>query len=114
VKQLDALEARRRVLLERCEQQRVDISYRFERITPSHQIAEWTNRAQSLGRSGAAPPLLFWGATILATVLLLKPGKVLGKVAWATSLVTLLGRATHVMRLISQFRELRSMFRPGP
>jgi hypothetical protein len=114
VKQLQALEARRRVLLERCEQQRVDLSYRFERISPGHQLSELTSRAQGLRRSGLAPPLLFWGATILATVVLLRPGKLLGKVAWLTSMVTLAGKATHLLRLVGQFRELRSLFRPGP
>jgi len=111
LRHIDALEARRRVLLQRCEQQRNEISYRFERISPSHQIAEWTHRAHSLSRSGMAPPLLFWGATILATVLVLRPGKLLGKLAWVTSLVTLMSRATHLMRLVGQFRELRGMIR---
>jgi hypothetical protein len=101
------------VLLQRCEQQRNEISYRFERISPSHQIAEWTQRAHSLSRSGMAPPLLFWGATILATVLVLRPGKLLGKLAWATSLLTLMSRATHLLRLVGQVRELRALLRPG-
>jgi hypothetical protein len=111
MRQLDLLEARRRVLLQRCEQQRADISFRFERLAPAMQLSHWASRAHSLTRSSLAPTALFWGATILATVLMLRPGKMIGKVAWLTSAVTLVARATHLMRLLAQVRDIAALFR---
>lgn len=113
MKQADILEARRRVLLERCEQQRVDISYRLEQITPAHQLSAWTTRAQHLGRSPLGPPLLFWGATLLATLMFLRPRRAAGKVQWLATAVAMLGRATQIMRMLSQLRQLTALFRAG-
>ena len=36
------LEARRKVLLARCEEQRAELAYRFEQIRPAAQVASWT------------------------------------------------------------------------
>jgi hypothetical protein len=107
------LEARRRVLLQRCEQQRLALAYRLERLTPGTQLSSLANHAKALSLSRFAPTVLFWGATILTTVMLLRPGKVLGKMAWLTSAMALASRATHLVRLFAQMRDLGGLFRQG-
>ena len=53
------LEARRRALLTRCEEQRAELAYRLEQLRPSAQVAGWGARAPGL----AANHPLAWPAT---------------------------------------------------
>jgi hypothetical protein len=111
VKQLELLEARRRMLLARCALQRAELAYRFERVAPGTQLSRWTSWAARWGRSASGAPLAFWGMSIALALLLLKPRRLLGRLAWVTTAVSLVSRASHILRLIGQWRAIRSGLR---
>ena len=58
------LEARRRTLLARCEEQRAELAYRLEQLRPSAQVAGWGARAPGL----AANHPLAWLAAVAGIV----------------------------------------------
>lgn len=111
MRQLDLLEARRRALLARCEQQRIDLAYRLERIAPGRRIAGWISTVRRLTQAGMSSPFAFWGITLGLAMLLLKPRRVLMRLAWITTALSLLTRASHLVRLLGQWRDLRSGLR---
>jgi hypothetical protein len=108
---LELLELRRRALLERCERQRAELGYRLEKLSPSTQLARLTNKAARWTWAHAGSPLTFWGVTLGLAILILKPRKLLGRLAWVTGALSLLSRASQLLRLIGQWREIRAGFR---
>ena len=112
MKHLDALEARRRALLARCGEQRADLAYRMSQLAPRTQLAHWTNRAAHWTNLSPKSPLnspIAWLAGGAALVMLFfRPGRIISRLAWITTTVSLLSRATRLMRVVAS---LRSAFR---
>jgi YqjK-like protein len=103
----EELENRRRALLVRCEEQRAEIAYRFERIRPSAQVADWSARAPGM----AANHPLAWIAALVGIVTLFRPRKLLGWITFATGALSILSRATALLKVFAALRSLRSGFR---
>jgi hypothetical protein len=109
---LEVLEARRHYLLNKCEEQRLELAYRVAQIRPAEQITAWTRRSAA-GR-GQSP--LTWIAGLVGLLLMLRRRRVLSGVGWMTGLVALASRATTVLRVIAQlravYRSLKTSQRP--
>jgi hypothetical protein len=101
------LEARRRVLLARCGEQRAELAYRLEQLRPSAQVANWSHRAPGL----AANHPLAWIAALAGIVSLFRPKKLLSWMTFATGALSILSRATSLLKLFATLRSLRSGFR---
>ena len=97
---LETLEARRRHLLNKCEEQRLELSYRVAQIRPAEQLTAWTRRS-ALGR-GKSP--LTWIAGLVGLLVMLRRRRLLSSVGWMTGLLALASRATTVLRVIAQLR----------
>jgi hypothetical protein len=110
MKQLDILEMRRQALLDRCEQQRLDLADRLERVAPGRHFSGWISTLSRLMRGGMSSPLTFWGITLGLTLLLLKPGRLLGRLTWITGALSVIARAPQILRLLGQWREIRAGF----
>jgi hypothetical protein len=108
MKRLETLEARRRALLARCDQQRVEIAYHIAKVAPGTQLARWTNRAP---RSGEGHSLAWLAAIASLIVMLRPPRRLISWLAWITGALSLVSRAARVLRLIAHLRALRSGFR---
>jgi hypothetical protein len=100
---IEALEARRRALLLRCEEQRLELSYRIAQIRPAAQLTAWSRRG---GAHAAANHPAAWVAGLAGLLLMLRPRRMLTGVTWVTGLVALASRATTLLRLAAQFRAL--------
>ena len=100
MKRVEALEARRRALLARCDQQRAEIAYRVARIRPGMQLVQWTRRAP---QSAADHPLA-WLAAIASLIIMLRRRKLISWLPWITGMLSLVSRAARLMRLIAQLR----------
>jgi hypothetical protein len=95
------LEARRRELLHRCEEQRIELAYRVAQIRPGAQLTAWTRR----GPQAAASNPLAWLAGLAGLLLMIRRrGGLLGGVGWITGLLALASRATTLLRLFAQLR----------
>jgi hypothetical protein len=101
------LEARRRMLLARCEEQRAEIAYRLEQLRPSAQAPNWSARVPGM----AANHPLAWIAALAGILTLFKPKRMLSWMTLATGAVSILSRATTLLKLFSTLRSLRSGFR---
>jgi hypothetical protein len=101
------LEERRRILLARCGEQRAELAYRLEQLRPSAQVANWSHRAPGL----AANHPLAWIAAVAGLVSLFRPKKLLSWMTFATGALSILSRATTLLKLFSTLRSLRSGFR---
>ena len=105
------LEARRKVLLARCEEQRAELAYRIEQIRPAAQVMNWTQRAPGLGLGLAANHPLAWIAALAGIVTLFRPKRLLSWITFASGAVSILSRATALLKLFATLRSLRSGFR---
>jgi hypothetical protein len=101
------LEARRRVLLTRCDEQRAELAYRLEQLRPSATLAGLGSRAPGF----AANHPLAWLAALAGIVTLFRPKKLLGWMTFATGALSILSRATALLKLFSTLKSLRSGFR---
>ncbi len=101
------LEERRRALLVRCDEQRAELAYRLEQLRPSAQMADWGARAPGM----AANHPLAWLAALAGLVTLFRPKRLLSWMTFATGAVSILSRATVLLKLFSTLRSLRSGFR---
>jgi hypothetical protein len=101
------LEERRRALLARCDEQRAELAYRLEKIRPSAQLASWTSRAPGM----AANHPLAWLAALAGILTLLRPKRLLSWVTFATGALSILSRATALLKLFQTLRSFRSGFR---
>jgi len=102
MRRMDDLEARRRALLARCEEQRLEVAYRLAQIRPMAQLGAW--RRLGGGRSGSNS--FAWIAAITGLLLLFRTRRVLTGVTWITGLLALASRATALLKVISQMRSL--------
>jgi len=101
------LEARRRALLVRCDEQRAELAYRLEQIRPAAQVADWTARAPGF----AANHPLAWVAALAGIVALFRPRKLVSWLTFATGAISILSRATALLKLFATLRSLRQGFR---
>jgi hypothetical protein len=106
---LEVLEARRRALLNKCEEQRLELAYRVAQIRPAEQLTAWTRRSR--GGRGQSP--LTWIAGLVGLLLMLRRRRLLSGVGWITGLVALASKATTVLRVLAQLRAVyRSLKTP--
>ncbi len=101
------LEARRRALLIRCEEQRAELAYRLEQIRPSAQVAHWTQQAPTMAMNHP----LAWLAAVAGIITLLRPRRLIGWLTFATRAMSIVSRATALLKLFTTLRSLRSGFR---
>jgi hypothetical protein len=101
------LEERRRALLVRCDEQRAELAYRLDQLRPSVQMADWGARAPGM----AANHPLAWLAALAGIVTLFRPKRLLSWMTFATGAITILSRATALLKLFSTLRSLRAGFR---
>jgi hypothetical protein len=107
-RRIDELEARRRSLLSKCEEQRLEIAYRVAQIKPSAQLTAWSRRSGN----GAGKSLLPWIAGLAGLLVMLRRRRrLLSGVGWATGLLALATRATTVLRLLAQLRAIYLSFK---
>jgi hypothetical protein len=101
------LEERRRALVSRCAAQRAELSYRLEQLRPRAQLASFSQRAPAMAMNHP----LAWLAAVAGIVTLLRPKKLLGWLTFATGLVSILSRATQLLKVFAALRSLRQGFR---
>jgi hypothetical protein len=108
---LDALEAKRQALLNRCEEQRLELAYRVAQITPRAALTAWSRRAGGTAGKTALPWVA--GAAGLLMMFLRRRrrpraggGGGLGGVGLVTGLLALATRASTVLRMLAQLRAL--------
>ena len=102
------LQARRRALLARSAQQRVELAQRLAVLRP-HQM-----RAAGAAAQYAARHPLAWIAVLAGLMLTRRTRQVLSLLMFARSAVTLATRAAQLLRLIGQARAPRSGGRQDP
>jgi len=93
---LKQLEARRRVLLGRCEEQREELAARLGQLSPVAML-------QGTGVTRLGHPLA-WAAALAAMLFFGRTRKVLTAVLWMRSVLEFARRATHLVRLLTQAR----------
>jgi len=102
------LEARRQMLLARCEAQRAELA---QRITQLHrQSRPWTLDAGA-GAGGIAAPSrhpLAWIGVLGALTLLGRTREVLKLLIWARTALTVASRTAQVLRTVRDLRRRRS------
>ena len=108
---LNALEARRQALLNKCEEQRLELSYRVAQLTPRAALTAWSRSAGGKTSKSLLP--LIAGAGGLLMMFLRRRrrrprGGVrgLGGIGLLTTVMALATRASTVLRVIAQLRGL--------
>jgi len=95
---LKQLEARRRVLLGRCDQQREELAARLTALSPAALL-------RGAGMAQLRHPLVW---TALAAMLLFgRTRKALKAILWMRGALAFVRRATHLVRLLTQLRTAR-------
>ncbi|MDE2450818.1 MAG: hypothetical protein KGO22_17720 [Gammaproteobacteria bacterium] len=102
MRRLHELEARRRNLIARCEQQRLEIAYRIAELSPAAQLAKWTRRAPT---SAATHPLK-WLVSLATLLVMMRERRMVGWIGKVSAGVALFARATAIVRLLRQLRSL--------
>jgi hypothetical protein len=100
MRRLHELEARRRSLIARCEQQRLEIAYRAAQLSPAAQLSNWTRRAP---RSAASHPFA-WLVSLATLFVMMRERRMVGWIGRVSAVVALLSRATAIVRLLRQLR----------
>jgi hypothetical protein len=99
------LQARRRVLLERCDEQREELAVRLKELDPTTVL----RGAGGLGGAiaGLRHPLA-WAVALAGLLFLGRTREVLTFVLWVRSALSLAGRAAHLVRALLQLRTSRA------
>ena len=105
MRRLHDLEARRLSLIARCEQQRLEITYRIAELSPAAQLSSWTRRTP------AASHPLAWLVSLGTLLLMLRERRLVGWIGKVSAGVALFSRATAVVRLLRQLRSLSASAR---
>lgn len=101
------LEERRRALLARCAAQRAEVAYRLEQMGPRAQLANFSHKAPQMAMNHP----LAWLAAVAGIITLLKPKRLLSWLTFATGVVSILSRATQLLKVFVALRSLRQGFR---
>lgn len=98
---MQELLARRRLLIARCEEQRVELAQRLAQLRPD---------ARERGSGGGAPARhpLAWVTALAAMMLLGRTRDVLSLLVWVRTALSIAAGATKVLRLLSRLRGPRS------
>ena len=107
MRRLHDLEVRRRNLIARCEQQRLEIAYRLAELSPSALLSNWTRRAPT---SAAAHPFK-WLVSLATLLVMMRERRMVGWIGKVSAGVALLSRATAIVRLLRQIRSLSGAVR---
>ena len=107
MRRLHQLEARRRNLIARCEQQRLEIAYRIAELSPAAQLSNWTRRAPA---SAATHPLK-WLLSLATLLVMMRERRVVGFIGKVSAGVALLSRASAIVRLLRQIRSMNGAAR---
>ena len=107
MRRLHELEARRRSLMARCEQQRLEIAYRLAELSPAAQLSHWTRRAPG---SAATHPLK-WLVSLATLLVMMRERRLVGWIGKVSAGVALLSRASAIVRLLRQIRSLSGAVR---
>jgi hypothetical protein len=102
MRRLHELEVRRINLIARCEQQRLEIAYRFAELSPVAQLSNWTRRAPT---SAASHPFK-WLVSLATLLIMMRERRMVGWIGKVSAGVALLSRATAIVRLLRQIRSL--------
>jgi hypothetical protein len=103
------LERRRALLLAQIETQRHELAWQAEQFRPTSQVAAWARRR---GSQSAANHPLAWVAGLASLVLMLKPPRrLLSWLPWLAGSLSLVTRVMRVVRLINEFRGVRTSAR---
>jgi len=119
---IDELEARRQQLLNKCEEQRLELSYRVAQITPRNALTAWSRRGGGKGGMSLLP--LIAGAGGLLMMLLRRRRRRRSRggggigFGLVTTVLALTTRATTILRILAQLRALYMTYkatrRAGP
>ena len=107
MRRLHELEARRRSLIARCEQQRLEIAYRIAELSPAAQLSNWTRRAPT---SAATHPLR-WLVSLATLLIMMRERRLVGWIGKLSAGAALLSRASAIVRLLRQIRSLSGAVR---
>ncbi len=97
---LKQLEARRRALLERCDEQREELAARLAALNPMTVL-------QGSGISQLRHPLA-WAAALAGMLLLGRTRRLLTIVLWMRAALTFARRARHLVRVLGELRARRA------
>lgn len=105
---IEALEARRQALLNKCEEQRLELSYRVAQITPTAALTALTRRSGKSARKNS----LAWIAGVAALLLMLRRRRrSVAGVGLITTLLALATRASTILRVLAQLRAIYLSFK---
>jgi hypothetical protein len=109
VNRLAELAQRRRVLLARCDAQRIELEWRVEQVRqfPRNWLRARTTGAVGAASLGAGRHPLAWLVAVGGLMLLGRTREVLTLMVWARSALTLVSRATQVLSLLGALRKAR-------
>ena len=107
MRRLHELEARRRALIARCEQQRLEIAYRLAELSPAAQLSQWTRRAPT---SAASHPFA-WLVSLATLLVMMRERRLVGWIGKVSAGVALLSRARAIVKLLRQIRSLSAAVR---
>jgi hypothetical protein len=109
---IDALEARRQALLNKCEEQRLELAYRVTQITPRNALTAWSRSRRASGKGGITSlmPLIAGVGGLLMMMLRRRRRRSRGVAGLGVGLITtvlaLTTRATTILRVLAQLRAL--------
>jgi hypothetical protein len=101
------LEARRKMLLARCEAQRAELAQRMAQL---HRQSRPATLAAGAGAGGIASPArhpLAWIGALSALMLLGRTREVLKLLVWARTALTVATRTARMLRLVRDLRRRR-------
>jgi len=106
VNRMTELYVRRRVLIERCAAQRVEIAERVAELDGGPLRWALSGAAAAAAARGGRHPLA-WIAALAGLVLLRRPRQALTLLAWTRTALTVLSRVTQVMGVLAALRRAR-------
>jgi hypothetical protein len=112
---INALEARRQALLNKCEEQRLELAYRVAQITPRNALTAWTRGRGKGGGIVSLLPLIAGAGGLLMMFLRRRRRRSRGGagigVGLVTTILALTTRATTILRIFAQLRALYMTYR---
>lgn len=101
---LEQLKARRRVLIERCADERLELAERLAELDP---FAMLRGSGDARGAGALRNPLA-WAAALAALLFIGRTREVVTFVLWVRSALSVAGRVAQLVRLVTQMRAPRA------